>query len=105
MLNQFQFTPEVGTQVFAGEELVADLARPGARVVVAAGGTGGHGCASGPASTGGHLAGGGAWALLYLAGHPPCGQQQLAGEFLYRGAVVRGVSAGANASQVMSYEL
>src|SRR5579872_510183 len=25
----------VGTQIFAGEELVADLARPGARVVVA----------------------------------------------------------------------
>jgi GTPase len=33
----------VGTQVFAGEELVADLARPGARVVVAAGGSGGRG--------------------------------------------------------------
>jgi len=33
----------VGTQVFSGEELVADLARQGARVVVAAGGTGGRG--------------------------------------------------------------
>src|SRR5438105_4660838 len=33
----------VGTQVFAGDELVADLARPGARVVAAAGGTGGRG--------------------------------------------------------------
>src|SRR5580765_3647287 len=33
----------VGTQVFAGEELVADLARSGARAVVAAGGTGGRG--------------------------------------------------------------
>src|SRR6476620_9621116 len=33
----------VGTQVFAGDELIADLARPGARVVVAAGGTGGRG--------------------------------------------------------------
>src|SRR5579862_7117870 len=33
----------VGTQVFAGDELVADLARPGVRVVVAAGGTGGRG--------------------------------------------------------------
>jgi GTPase len=33
----------VGTQVFAGDELVADLARPGARVVVAAGGSGGRG--------------------------------------------------------------
>src|SRR5438552_11759173 len=33
----------VGTQVFCGEELVADLARPGARFVVAVGGTGGRG--------------------------------------------------------------
>ncbi|HUZ16732.1 MAG TPA: GTPase ObgE [Gaiellaceae bacterium] len=33
----------VGTQVFAGDELIADLARPGARFVVAAGGTGGRG--------------------------------------------------------------
>jgi GTPase len=33
----------VGTQVFAGDELVADLAHPGARVVVAAGGSGGRG--------------------------------------------------------------
>src|SRR5438445_4515421 len=33
----------IGTQVFAGDELVADLARPGARVVIAAGGTGGRG--------------------------------------------------------------
>jgi GTPase len=33
----------VGTQVFDGEELVADLARPGARVVVAEGGAGGRG--------------------------------------------------------------
>ncbi len=33
----------VGTQVFAGDELVADLARPGARVVIATGGTGGRG--------------------------------------------------------------
>src|SRR4051812_22610332 len=33
----------VGTQVFVGEELIADLARPGARFVVAAGGTGGRG--------------------------------------------------------------
>src|SRR3954469_16140001 len=31
----------VGTQVFEGDELVADLARPGARVVVARGGAGG----------------------------------------------------------------
>ena len=33
----------VGTQVFAGDELVADLAQPGARVVVAEGGMGGRG--------------------------------------------------------------
>ena len=33
----------VGTQVFAGDELVADLAHPGARVVVAEGGIGGRG--------------------------------------------------------------
>jgi GTPase len=33
----------VGTQVFEGDELVADLARPGARVVLAEGGTGGRG--------------------------------------------------------------
>jgi GTP-binding protein len=33
----------VGTQVFEGEELVSDLARAGARVVVAKGGTGGRG--------------------------------------------------------------
>ncbi|HKU56613.1 MAG TPA: GTPase ObgE [Gaiellaceae bacterium] len=33
----------VGTQVFEGDELVADLARPGARVVVAKGGAGGRG--------------------------------------------------------------
>jgi GTPase len=33
----------VGTQVFEGGELVADLAGPDARVVVAEGGTGGHG--------------------------------------------------------------
>ncbi|HEU5243810.1 MAG TPA: GTPase ObgE [Gaiellaceae bacterium] len=33
----------VGTQVFAGEELVADLAQAAARVVVAKGGTGGRG--------------------------------------------------------------
>src|SRR5690349_16586993 len=33
----------VGTQVLDGEELVADLAHPGARVVVAEGGTGGRG--------------------------------------------------------------
>ena len=33
----------VGTQVFEGEELVADLAQAGARVVVAKGGTGGRG--------------------------------------------------------------
>ena len=33
----------VGTQVFEGEELVADLARPDARVVVAEGGAGGRG--------------------------------------------------------------
>src|SRR5215475_6155799 len=33
----------VGTQVFAGEELVADLAHPGARIVVAEGGAGGRG--------------------------------------------------------------
>ena len=33
----------VGTQVFEGDELVADLARAGARVVVAKGGTGGRG--------------------------------------------------------------
>jgi GTPase len=33
----------VGTQVFAGDELVADLAHPGARVVVAEGGYGGRG--------------------------------------------------------------
>jgi GTP-binding protein len=33
----------VGTQVFDGEELVADLARPDARVVVAEGGAGGRG--------------------------------------------------------------
>ena len=33
----------VGTQVFAGDELVADLAQPGARIVVAEGGYGGRG--------------------------------------------------------------
>ncbi len=33
----------VGTQIFAGDELIADLARPGARFVVAAGGSGGRG--------------------------------------------------------------
>src|SRR5256885_16001721 len=33
----------VGTQVFEGDELVADLAHPGARVVVAQGGSGGRG--------------------------------------------------------------
>jgi GTPase len=33
----------VGTQVFAGSELVADLAHPGARVVIAEGGIGGRG--------------------------------------------------------------
>jgi GTPase len=33
----------VGTQVFVGDELVADLAHPGARVVVAEGGIGGRG--------------------------------------------------------------
>jgi GTPase len=33
----------IGTQVFEGDELVADLAQPGARVVVAEGGTGGRG--------------------------------------------------------------
>jgi GTP-binding protein len=33
----------VGTQVFEGEELVSDLAQPGARVVVAKGGSGGRG--------------------------------------------------------------
>src|SRR5580765_6199081 len=33
----------VGTQVFAGDELVVDLAHPGARVVVAEGGMGGRG--------------------------------------------------------------
>jgi GTP-binding protein len=33
----------VGTQVFDGDELVADLAHPGARVVVAEGGAGGRG--------------------------------------------------------------
>jgi len=33
----------IGTQVFVGEELIADLARPGARFVVAAGGSGGRG--------------------------------------------------------------
>ena len=33
----------VGTQVFVGDELVADLAHPGARVVVAEGGSGGRG--------------------------------------------------------------
>jgi GTP-binding protein len=33
----------VGTQVFEDDELVADLAQPGARVVVAAGGAGGRG--------------------------------------------------------------
>jgi len=33
----------VGTQVFEGDELVADLVRPGARIVVAEGGTGGRG--------------------------------------------------------------
>jgi GTP-binding protein len=33
----------VGTQVFDGDELVADLAQPGARVVVAEGGRGGRG--------------------------------------------------------------
>jgi GTP-binding protein len=36
-------TVPVGTQVFEGEELVADLARPDARVVVAEGGAGGRG--------------------------------------------------------------
>jgi GTPase len=33
----------VGTQVFAGDEIVADLAHPGARIVVAEGGYGGRG--------------------------------------------------------------
>ena len=33
----------VGTQVFVGDELIADLAHPGARVVVAEGGSGGRG--------------------------------------------------------------
>jgi GTP-binding protein len=33
----------VGTQIFEGDELAADLAQPGARVVVAKGGTGGRG--------------------------------------------------------------
>ena len=33
----------VGTQIFDGDELVADLAHPGARVVVAEGGSGGRG--------------------------------------------------------------
>jgi GTP-binding protein len=33
----------VGTQVFDGDELVADLAQPGARIVVAEGGAGGRG--------------------------------------------------------------
>jgi GTP-binding protein len=33
----------VGTQVFEGDELIADLARPGARIVVAEGGLGGRG--------------------------------------------------------------
>ena len=33
----------VGTQVFEGDELVADLAHPGARIVVAEGGSGGRG--------------------------------------------------------------
>ena len=33
----------VGTQVFAGDELVADLAHPGARIIVAQGGYGGRG--------------------------------------------------------------
>jgi len=33
----------IGTQVFQGDELVADLAHPGARIVVAEGGTGGRG--------------------------------------------------------------
>jgi GTPase len=33
----------VGTQVFAGDELVADLAHPGARIVIAEGGSGGRG--------------------------------------------------------------
>jgi GTPase len=36
-------TVPVGTQVFDGDELVADLAHPGARVVVADGGAGGRG--------------------------------------------------------------
>src|SRR3954447_21473109 len=36
-------TVPVGTQVFEGEELIADLAHPGARVVVAKGGSGGRG--------------------------------------------------------------
>jgi GTPase len=38
-----QLPVPVGTQVLEGEELVADLAHPGARVVVAHGGTGGRG--------------------------------------------------------------
>jgi GTP-binding protein len=38
-----QLALPVGTQVFEGEELVADLAHPGARVVVANGGAGGRG--------------------------------------------------------------
>src|SRR5438552_299921 len=45
--TRFRPGPGTGTgkddTVFAGDELVADLARPGARVVVAAGGTGGRG--------------------------------------------------------------
>jgi GTPase len=36
-------TVPVGTQIFEGDELVADLARPGARIVVAEGGYGGRG--------------------------------------------------------------
>jgi GTPase len=38
-----QLAVPVGTQVLEGEELVADLAHPGARVVVARGGVGGRG--------------------------------------------------------------
>jgi GTP-binding protein len=38
-----QLAVPVGTQVLEGEELVADLAHPGARVVVAQGGAGGRG--------------------------------------------------------------
>jgi GTPase len=41
----------VGTQVFAGDDLVADLARPGARIVLARGGRGGRGNARFVSST------------------------------------------------------